>query len=317
MVNFFPIFVYLSLIKLNTMSETTSGTRGYRITIGVMGVIILVLAALLINQRGKINTVTQNTDEQKVALQGELDSLVAEHERVKATYGTLSDSLIEKDSIINAKSLEIKKLLGTKYELAQVKQKLEQLRSVTRGYEKQIDSLYTVNRELKAENEQIKISFQHEQVKTADLSKEKDELSKKITTAAVLKAYNVRCSAYKAGDISKEKVTDKAARADKIKVCFTVSENLLVPTSYRRFFVRIARPGDNAILTRGANYTWNYQGETLQFSAMESVSYSGEAMDICTYFEKPAGMGELPKGRYMVDVFTDDYAIGQGSFELK
>ncbi len=299
------------------MSETSSGNIGYKITIGVMGAIILVLGFLLLNQRKQLTSLTQTGDEQKIALQGELDSLVAEHERVKATYGTLSDSLSEKDSIIMAKSLEIKKLLGTKYELAQVKNKLEQLRLVTRGYEKQIDSLYTVNRELKAENEQIKISYQHEQVKTADLSKEKEELNKKINSAAVLKAYNVRCTAYKAGDISKEKITDKAARADKIKVCFTVSENQLVPTSYRRFFVRIARPGDNAILTRGANYTWSYQGETLQFSAMESVSYSGEAMDICTYFEKPSSMGELPKGRYMVDVFTDDYAIGQGSFELK
>lgn len=299
------------------MSETTSGTRGYKITIGVMGAIIIVLAALLIGQRSKINAVTQAGDEQKIALQTELDTLVAAHERVKASYGSLSESLTEKDSIINAKTLEIKKLLGTKYELTQVKRKLEQLRLVTRGYERQIDSLYTVNRELKAENEQIKINYQHEQVKTADLSKEKEELNKKISTAAILKAYNVRCTAYKAGDISKEKITDKAARTDKIKVCFTVSENLLVPTSYRRFFVRIARPGDNAILTRGENYTWNYRGETLQFSAMESVSYSGEAMDICTYFEKPVSMGELPKGRYMVDVFTDDYAIGQGSFELK
>jgi hypothetical protein len=299
------------------MSETPSNNLGYKVTIGVMGAIILVLAFLLFNQRKQANTVTQASNEQKFELQSELDSLVAEHQRVKESYGNLSDSLTDKDSIINAKTIEIKKLLGTKYELAQVKQKLEQLRHVTRGYEKQIDSLYTVNRELKAENEQIKINFQHEQVKTADLSKEKEELNKKINTAAVLKAYNVRCTAYKAGDISKEKLTDKAARADKIKVCFTVSENMLVPTSYRRFFVRIARPGDNAILTRGANYTWSYQGETLQFSAMESVSYSGESMDICTYFEKPAGMGELPKGRYMVDVFTDDYAIGQGSFELK
>jgi uncharacterized protein YoxC len=130
------------------MSETTSGNRGYQITIGVMGVIILILAAMLINQHGKINKIMQNSDEQKITLQGELDSLVAEHERVKASYGTLSDSLTKKDSIINAKTQEIKKLLGTKYELAQVKQKLEQLRLVTQGYEKQIDSLYTVNRVL-------------------------------------------------------------------------------------------------------------------------------------------------------------------------
>ncbi|HNX44891.1 MAG TPA: hypothetical protein PLJ84_02465 [Bacteroidales bacterium] len=299
------------------MSEKLSGNYGYKITIGIMAAVILVLTFLLVSQQRHAASRLQASDEQKFALQDELDSLIAEHQRVKASYGDLSDSLSEKDSIINIKTLEIRKLLNTKYELAQVRQKLEQLRLVTQGYEKQIDSLYTVNRELKTENEQIKINYQHEQVKTADLSKEKEELNKKISSAAILKAYNVRCTAYKAGEAGREKVTDKAARTDKIKVCFTVSENQLVPTSYRRFFVRIARPGDNAILTRGASYTWKYHGETLQFSAMESVSYSGESMDICTYFEKPAGSGELPKGRYIVDVFTDDYAIGQGSLELK
>jgi hypothetical protein len=132
----------------------------------------------------------------------------------------------------------------------------------------------------------------------------------------VLKAYKISAVAYKSRGVDKEKDTDKAARADKIKVCFTVSENKLVSSGYKRFFVRIARP-DNVILTRGPAYTFQFLGQTLQFSAMETLNYEGDAADICTYFERPVNGAELSKGRYYVNIFTEDREIGQTSFELK
>lgn len=122
--------------------------------------------------------------------------------------------------------------------------------------------------------------------------------------------------AYKSRGVDKEKNTDKAARTDKIKVCFTVSENKLVSSGYKRFFVRIARP-DNVILTRGPAYTFQFLGQTLQFSAMETLNYEGDAADICTYFERPPDGSDLPKGKYYVNIFTEDREIGQTSFELK
>jgi hypothetical protein len=245
-----------------------------------------------------------------------LDSLLAEHERVKVSYGELSNSLSERDSLINVKAQEIKKLLGSKAELAVVKRKLAQLQQITQVYEQQIDSLFTVNRKLKAENDKIKIDYNLEQQKTTDLSKDKEALNEKITGAAVLKAYKITAIAYKSRGVDKEKETDKAARADKIKVCFTVSENKLVSSGYKRFFVRIARP-DNSILTRGPAYTFQFLGQTLQFSAMETLNYEGDAADVCTYYERPVNGTELVKGRYVVNVFTEDREIGQASFELK
>jgi len=298
------------------MDTKPVNTLPYKISIGVLLAIIAVLALMLVNQKKEIVIQEKVTDNVKVELQGQLDSLLAEHERVKVSYGELSNSLKERDSIINAKAMEIKKLLGTKSELAVVKRKLAQLQQITQVYEHQIDSLFTVNRKLKAENEKIKIDYNLEQQKTTDLSKDKDALNEKITGAAVLKAYKVTAIAYKSRGVDKEKETDKAARADKIKVCFTVSENKLVSSGYKRFFVRIARP-DNVILTRGPAYTFQFLGQTLQFSAMETLNFEGDAADVCTYFEHPANGPELTKGRYLVNVFTEDREIGQTSFELK
>jgi hypothetical protein len=298
------------------METKPANTLPYKISIGVLLAIIAVLAWMLVNQKKEIVLQEKVTDTVKVELQSQLDSLLAEHERVKVSYGELSNSLTERDSIINARAMEIKKLLVTKSELAVVKRKLAQLQQITQVYEQQIDSLFTVNRKLKAENEKIKIDYNLEQQKTNDLSKDKEALNEKITGAAVLKAYKVSAIAYKSRGVDKEKETDKAARADKIKVCFTVSENKLVSSGYKRFFVRIARP-DNVILTRGPAYTFQFLGQTLQFSAMETLNFEGDAADVCTYFERPANVPELTKGRYLVNVFTEDREIGQTSFELK
>lgn len=298
------------------MDKKPVNTLAYKVTIGVLLAVIAVLAWMLINQKKEVLTQAKNSDSLQIELQAQLDSLLAEHERVKDSYGELSNALSERDSLINAKALEIKQLLGSKAELAVVKRKLAQLQEITQIYEHQIDSLFTVNRELKAENDQIKIEYNLEQQKTSDLTKDKVALNEKITGAAVLKAYKITAIAYKSKGVDKEKDTDKAARTDKIKVCFTVSENKLVSPGYKRFFVRIARP-DNEILTRGPAYTFQFLGQTLQFSTMETLNYEGTATDVCTYFERPANSPELAKGRYYVNVFTEDREIGQTSFELK
>jgi hypothetical protein len=298
------------------MESKPANTLPYKITIGILLAIIAVMAFMLFNQKKEIIVHEKDSEAVNTELNGQLDSLLAEHERVKVSYGQLSDSLSDRDSIINARAMEIKQLLGSKAELAVVKQKLAQLQQITQVYKQQIDSLFTVNRALKDENEKIKVDFNLEQQKTTNLSKDKEALNEKITGAAVLKAYKVSAVAYKSKGVDKEKETDKAARTDKIKVCFTVGENKLVSTGYKRFFVRIARP-DNVILTRGPAYTFQFLGQTLQFSAMETLNFEGESADVCTYFERPANGAELIKGKYLVNIFTEDREIGQTSFELK
>jgi len=298
------------------MEPKPANTLGYKISIGVLLAVIAVMAWMLVNQKKEIVIQEKDSDNVKTELKGQLDSLLAEHERVKVSYGELSNSLSERDSIINVKANEIKQLLGSKTELAVVKRKLAQLQQITQVYEHQIDSLFTVNRKLKDENEKIKTDYTLEQQKTSDLSKDKEALNEKITGAAVLKAYKITAIALKSKGVDKERETDKAARTDKIKVCFTVSENKLVSSGYKRFFVRIARP-DNTILTRGPAYTFQFLGQTLQFSAMETLNYEGDAADVCTYFERPANGSDLIKGRYFVNIFTEDREIGQTTFELK
>ena len=54
-----------------------------------------------------------------------------------------------------------------------------------------MDSLYTVNHELKAENERIRENYRSEIQKNTNLAEEKKDLIEIVDQAAVLHAYNI------------------------------------------------------------------------------------------------------------------------------
>jgi hypothetical protein len=174
-----------------------------------------------------------------------------------------------------------------------------------------------VNQELKAENEQIRSSYQMEQQKSSSLLKDKEALTEKVTMAAVLKAYKITASGVR-GSGDKERITDKAKRVEKVKVCFTLGENPLLSAGAKDIYIRIARP-DKMILARGRgdDYSFSYKGEILQYTMRETVNYQNQAMDICTYWINRSAKENLPEGVYVVSVYTGDFEIGQTSFELK
>jgi hypothetical protein len=292
-------------------------TSGYKVAIGILLIITAVMVCMMLSTRSKVVSMTKEKDLQSTELQGELDSLMNEHERVKASYGKLSDSLSNKDSIILANADEIKKLLGSQYEYYKVKRKLDLLRRISQGYVHQIDSLFTVNAELKDENNHIKSVYRQEQSRNEELNKDKQQLTEKMNSAAILKAYKITAVPQKVRGTDKERNTDKASRVDKIKVCFTLSENKLVSPGRRNVYLRIARP-DKAILShgKGDEYSFTAQGETLQYSTMEAVDYDGTSSDICLNYNTN-GKDDLPRGTYNVTIYADERDIGQASFVLK
>lgn len=256
-------------------------------------------------------------ENQRVELQYELDSLITAHNEMKEEYGALSDSLAGQDSIIQANAVEIRKLLDTQYELYKVKKKLDRLRVISQGYLRQMDSLYNINRELRAENEQIRSSFRQEQAKSSTLMKDKEALTERVNQAAVLKAYKITAVAVR-GSGDRERAVEKSRKVEKIKICFTLSENPLLSAGQKDVYIRIAGP-DKAILTRGIGdeYSFMYHGEVLQYTAKHSVNYQNKAIDICEYWVNRSSKDDMKPGVYVVSVYAENSEIGQTTFELR
>ncbi|TSA27313.1 MAG: hypothetical protein D4R67_06335 [Bacteroidetes bacterium] len=297
------------------MEEQTSAARKWKIYVSVLALIILALLFWLFIQRSQLLKMVDAREAEKVELQKELDSLMTEHNSIKEIYGTLSDSLAGKDSVIQAQAKEIRKLLDTQYEYYKVRKKLAMLQQVAQGYVHQMDSLYTVNRELKEENERIREVVKTERGRNQELIKDKEELTQKMNQAAVLQAYSVSTTAYKLRG-TKETETDKANRTDKLRICFTIGENSLIEPGTKVLYVRITRP-DNVVVTKSKYDVFLYNGKEIPYSVREDIAYTGKAMRVCVDWIKRDNDIPAMKGRYMVNVFFGDREIGLGSFELR
>lgn len=286
-------------------------------------IIILIIAVVgliiwLNMTKTELKTLQTEKEQQRIELTTELGSLMSEHNKIKTDYGTLSDSLFIKDSIIQENASEIKKLLNTKWEYYKIKKKLKLLQGVAQGYVHQMDSLYNVNKTLTEENIRIKEEFSYELKLNSELTRVAEDLSEMVEQASVLKAYNTTAVPMRLKSNGKETPTDKARRVEKIKICFTLSENLIIPEGVKTLYIRIARP-DKLILVKNKSddYSFTFQGETLQYSIMKDIEYNNIRKDVCLDWIKRYSKEPMMTGVYNVEIFSDDEVIGNSQFTLK
>ncbi|MBN2236347.1 MAG: hypothetical protein JW729_02235 [Bacteroidales bacterium] len=292
------------------------------IVLWVLIAVLAIVAAYFVYsslQKDKLlKEVTIEKEAQRTELQGQLDSLLIEHEQIKMDYGTLADSLMIKDSLIMANAKEIKDLLNYKWEYRNVKKKLDKLREVAQTYVTQMDSLYTVNKELVEENMNITRRYNSEQRKNIVLTKEKEQMADKISEASALEAYNIVAKGIYVKRSGSEVESTKARRVEKISVCFTLGKNVVIPAGMKEVYVRIARP-DNKILSPGIaeDFVFNYKGEQIQYSIFQQTDYDNESQELCLTWEKKFEGIEMLEGTYQVIVFADGQEIGTTSFILE
>lgn len=282
------------------------------LAIGTIG-----LSIWLISLKNEVKDLRTEKDIQRWELEKELDSLVMEHVRIKDAYGEISDSLAGMDSLFQANAKEIKDLLNYKWEFYKVKKKLDRLQVVSQGYIRKMDSIVLVNEELAQENiemrEEIKIANRN----FKSLEQKKEQLEVKVDEASILGTYSLKGTPVHVKGSGKETETDKVKRTTRINVCFTLSANSIVPAGKKEIYVRIAQPDKEIMIAgRGDKYTFEHKGEMLQYSAVKSIDYQNEAIEMCLPYNVRSSQ-ELQVGVYHVDVFDGDNNIGHTTFELK
>ena len=289
----------------------------YAILLALLAAIIVLIVSLT-SKSSDLKQLEAEKEMQRMDFQAEVDSLIRVHNDLKESYGELSLELAEKDSIIQADAVEIKKLLDSQWDYNRIKKKVTALQAISQKYVRQMDSLYVVNRELVAENERIREEYQGEVRKNNNLTKQKEELTNKVNMAAVMKIYNLTANAvyFKGG--SKETETNKSNRAERVKIDFTLAQNDLVQAGTKVFYVRIADP-TKAVICKGTGdeYAFESNGEMLQYTEKVRVNYDNKEADVRAYYIKPANV-QMMAGYYFVDVYEQGgKLIAQTSFELR
>ena len=251
-------------------------------------------------------------------LKSELDSLLAEHNRIKEQYGELSDQLSEKDSIILANAAEIERLINSQADYNQIKKQLARLQNISQEYVKEMDQLYQENKALKEENQQVRADLEQEREVTRNMQKSNEDLTQKINNAATFKAYNLKSAGYLVRNKGTEEPTEKANKVKRIKTTLMLGENSLIEPGPVNVYCRIAIPETGKVLTMGTGDTYSFvhNGQRLQYSCKTVVNYKGKAENITLDWDLMSDDKAI-KGQYSVQLYTDDQFLGECYFTLK
>ncbi len=299
----------------NHKGEDDRNAKIYRITIITLVVIIAFLTFFLITSRKSLKEVTIDrafTEEMNMALQAELDSVLTEYNIVKLEYDSI---LFDKDSIIQQNAKEIQQLIARQADYNRIRRQLDGLRDITQNYVREIDSLVTVNQVLKEENVQIREEIRQAHVRTTALSQDKEALAEKVEVASTLRAYQLDASAVRMRSRDREEETDRAARAERMKICFTLAENPIAPQGNYNIYVRIAAP-DGQILRLGDTdaYSFVNEGDTLQYSVVSRINYQNRELSSCLYWDR---ISEFKPGAYLISLYSDDLRLGETTVTLR
>jgi seryl-tRNA synthetase len=177
-----------------------------------------------------------------------------------------------------------------------------------RNYVIQIDSLNAANEKLKQENQQVTRKYQQASSTAAQLTKEKEKLTERVTLASRLDATGIQVKAVN----SKGKDQKKIDKITQLVLTFNLAKNITAPVGEKAIYVRLMKPDDD-ILKKPNSSTFTFENKELLYSMMKTVEYEGEELSIIMYWNVEE---YLSPGTYRADIFADGNMIGRKTFTL-
>ena len=245
-------------------------------------------------------------------VKAELEDMLAQYNSLETNNGEIQAELeIEKAKIEDL----LKKIKGKDWSIHQLKKETETLRTIMKGFVVQIDSLNTINKELRAEKEVVQGELKSEKNKTENLTKENEGLSTKVTIASYIKTSGLKSSGVRVKTDNTGKENDRAKKIDKIRTTFTVLKNEITPPGEKWIYVRILSP-DGKVLSEKTDDSnkFDFNGVKGLYSVKKSINYQNQEMIVTIDWKK---IDEFPVGEYNVEVYADGVDIGKTKFTLK
>lgn len=275
--------------------------------------------ALWLTERGRANS--EVIIKEQVTL--DRDNVKSDLLELQEEYATLQTNDKAMQVELEAKRAEIAQLLeqaekhkDDAYLIAKLRKEVTTLRKIMKHYIVEIDSLNTLNKTIIAEKDKVSADLNAEKGITSKLSKDKDDLQNTVNMGSILKASQPVAQGIKVKSGGKKEVeTERASRADKIKVSFILGENKIAKKGDRTVYVRIVSPdGKEITKSPDSGNMFSFNGSKGYFAGKEDIDYANEELPVTVYCESPA---EFVPGKYMITIGCDNVIIGETTLTLK
>lgn len=249
----------------------------------------------------KLDSISKQLDAKIAEVQG-LGGDVAELQKMKESLESDRAALRKGNASMGKKIKEYEEFLTKKdEEIAQLREENQQLIS-------QNETLNQTNTELQTSRQAVRDSL-------AGVVTKNTELESKVTQAAALRARNVKVYAISSKGKVREGEEVKAKRVDKVRVDFILEKNPLTLTDNKTIYMRIIDPSGATISdTALGSGEFDFNGSKQAYTISQDVSYSNSNQDVSIMYDRPSAFA---KGKYNVQLYSEGFSIGEGSFSVK
>lgn len=281
--------------------------------------IIVVLAILLAGSLAymyKISSDAKTTEtslvkdkdtamEELTLLKTKLDAAIAENTSV-------SDELIaEREKVVKLMA-DLEKSKGDVASLKKIQAQYNALNSKFNALVKENGLLKDQNMTLVSKVDSLNMAL-GEKIRFNDtLVIQNENLAKTVEKASKLVVMNLRTQAIKEKSSGREVVTERARRADKLKVCFSIAQNEVAQSGDKLYYVQIIDSKNNVL---GEKKVENFGEQTLTYSFTTTVAYENKSVDVCESLDNNGV--DFEKGTYFVNIFDKGTLVSKTSFTLK
>lgn len=279
--------------------------------------IIVVLSLLLIGSLAymyKMSTDNQTTENkimsEKDKLNEELQAAIAKYDAAIADNTSLSSELTaEREKLIQLQK-ELEKSKGDAASLAKFKNDYLRLK-------REMDNLMRENDVLKKQNAALTTQRDSTQTVLNDarrvndtLVSQNDQLAKTVEKASKLTVLNLQTTAVKQRSSGKQVDTDKARRADVLKVSFTIAENQVAKSGDKTYYIQIIDSKNNVL---GEKRTETFGDKILTYSFVKTVKYENKTVQVA----QDLPVENIEGGTFFVNIFDKGELVSKTSFTLK
>jgi dynactin complex subunit len=298
-------------MELNQSNPRNSGLKAAIVVLALLLMGSLAYVYKLNQDKSEVDSSLSKTMTEKEKFQSELEAKIAEYDTAIADNTALKGELEEEQAKIVELLEKIKKSNGSVAELSKYKNEYVKLK-------REMDNLIAENNVLKENNTKLTKNLDSTVVvltnaRTANdtLVAKNENLSKTVEKAQKLSVLNLTTLAVKQRSSGKQIDTDKATRADVLKISFTIAENQVAKTGDRTYFVQVIDSKNNVL---GDKKTEAFGTTYLPYSFQKTVKYENKTVQV----QEDLPVKSISAGTYFVNVFDKNGEIvSKNSFQLR
>lgn len=293
--------------------ENSKSSVGLKVALGIALVLFLATGFYAMNLYKKSNETQEELIAEKELVINDLNAMAKQY-----------DEAIGENEIANANLIEARARIQGLIDSLKISEtnvkSLWRYKSKYLSLQKEMDRLLAQNDSLRVENSYLatsldstRLRLEERSIFTDSLLVQNNALAEVVENASALNTIGLKGFGVIERTSGKLIPTERARRADKIRVCFTVAKNTLVSAGEQELYVQVIDPNNNIL---GLNEQVQFGEKSLNYSVISKFNYENESLNVCEFVESN-NEGKFDKGQYIVNVFNEKELVSTSEFTLK